>query len=238
MTGAPHDGPHDRGGDAAAYVLGALEPEEAQAFARHLEGCQACRDEVASLERVVDALPAAAPQYRAPASLRQRVLEDGREHERQRAQAATPPHGTAPPARRRLRWPSRPVLAGAAALAVALIAVVVIALSGGGPPASRVITATVTGPGSARVKVVGGRAELILTNFPAPPPGDVYQVWLQRGSAKPSPTRTLFSVTREGAADVGVTGALSGVSRLMVTPERAGGSLVPTHAPVLVAPLA
>lgn len=224
--------PHDCSGDAAAYVLGALEAEEAQAFQRHLETCVVCRDEVAAFERVVDALPAAAPQYKAPSKLRRRVLRDAR------AAASTAPAATGAPPRARRRWSSPAILAPAGAFAVAIVAVLVLALSGGSSPKARIITATVAGPGAARVKVVGGHAELILSHFPAPPPGKVYEVWLQHGSAAPSPTRTLFSVTGQGAADVGVTGTLTGVSRLLVTPERAGGSLVPTHAPVIVAPLA
>ena len=99
------------------------------------------------------------------------------------------------------------------------------------------IAAAVTGPGTARVKVLRGRAELVLSGFRAPPRGKIYEVWLQHGNAAPSPTPTLFTVTGQGAADVGVTGSLDGVSRLLVTPERAGGSQVPTHAPVIVAPL-
>jgi hypothetical protein len=62
-------------------------------------------------------------------------------------------------------------------------------------------------------------------------------VWLKRGAAAPAPTPTLFSVTRAGAADVGVAGSLRGVTEVLVTPEPAGGSLVPTHTPVIVARL-
>jgi anti-sigma-K factor RskA len=222
--------PHDCSGDAAAYVLGALEPAEAELFRRHLDTCVVCRDEVAAFERFVDTLPAAVPQYRAPASLRSRVLHDAREQAKQQARAAAPaPH--------RLHFARGPVLAGAGAFAAVLIALV-LALSGGGSSRPRTITAAVSGHGSATVRLNGGRAELILNNFPAPPAGEVYEVWLQHGNSMPSPTRTLFSVTSQGTADVGVTGKLSGVSRLLVTPERAGGSPRPTHPPVIVARVA
>jgi hypothetical protein len=87
------------------------------------------------------------------------------------------------------------------------------------------------------VRVTNGRAELIVERLPPPPAGHVYEVWLQHGSAAPTPTPTLFSVTRAGAADVGVAGSLRDVSHVLVTPEPAGGSLVPTHAPVIVARL-
>ena len=61
----------DCGHDAAAYVLGALEPHEVEPFRRHLRGCVVCRDEVAALGEVVAALPMAAPQLAVDPALRQ-----------------------------------------------------------------------------------------------------------------------------------------------------------------------
>jgi len=61
-------------GDAAAYVLGALETGEAERYRRHLDRCPACRDEVAGMQRVTDALSMAVPQYRLPSGLRRRTL--------------------------------------------------------------------------------------------------------------------------------------------------------------------
>ena len=78
-------GTHDCGGDAAAYVLGALEPGEAEAFRAHMHECAVCRDEVEALGGVVQALPMAAPQYLAPRGLRRRVMR-----ERAAAQRETP----------------------------------------------------------------------------------------------------------------------------------------------------
>ena len=60
--------------DAAAYVLGALEQDEAARFTEHLETCAACREEVAALGQVVDVLPIAAPQHPVPKGLRRRVV--------------------------------------------------------------------------------------------------------------------------------------------------------------------
>jgi hypothetical protein len=246
-TGGP-----DCGGDAAAYALGALEPEEAAAFRRHLETCVVCRDELAAFEQAVDVLPAAVPQYQAPASLRRRILTEVRSGAAAGAEAgaaaATGPDRHAHTARRRLRdrhahtarrrlrdRPRLPLLTGLAAAAAAAIVAIVLATSGSS--GTRVITAAVTGPGRAEIRLTGGRAELILTGFPSPPPGEIYEVWLQRGSGAPSPTRTLFGVTTRGGADVGVAGRLTGVSHVLVTAEPAGGTLVPTHAPVIVARL-
>jgi hypothetical protein len=51
------------------------------------------------------------------------------------------------------------------------------------------------------------------------------------------PTSALFSTTAAGSGTVDVPGNLHGVTLVMVTPEPAGGSKVPTHPPVLVAQL-
>ena len=67
-------------------------------------------------------------------------------------------------------------------------------------------------------------------------PGRIYEVWLKRPGAAPAPTTALFSVPAGGAADIGIPGALGGVSEVLVTEEPAGGSGAPTGPPVLVAP--
>ncbi len=65
--------PHDRGADAAAYALGALDACEAEAFRRHLLACARCHEEVAAFWRVADVLPLAVPEFPAPAGLRGRL---------------------------------------------------------------------------------------------------------------------------------------------------------------------
>ncbi len=221
---------HDCGGDAAAYVLGALDTAEAEAFRAHMATCIICRDEVAALQRVADALPMAAPQYEAPSGLRRRVLADVR------AEARTQPT-THRPRSPRIRLP-RPALAGALAVVLALVVVGVVELASSGSNGVRVISAHVTAAdASAQLRVTGGRGELVVRHFPPPPAGHIYEVWLQRGHSAPSPTKTLFSVTSSGAGSIGLTNSLNGVSAVLVTPEPAGGSLAPTHAPVIVAQL-
>ncbi len=66
--------PEGCGPDAAAYVLGALKDEETETFRRHLATCAVCRDEVAALQMVADALPLTAPQLPVPRRLRRRVM--------------------------------------------------------------------------------------------------------------------------------------------------------------------
>ncbi len=226
----------DCGADVAAYALGALEPAEADAFRRHLESCAVCRDELAAFDQVVEMLPMSAPQHRAPKALRRRVL---------RAIDDEPMVQLAGERRRQTRrWrPSltmpRPAMAFSAIVLVAAVALGVTQLGGSGAARTQVIRAQVIGtPGSAEVKLTSGRAELIVHHFSPPPAGQIYEVWLGRPNRPPAPTSALFSVTASGEGDVDVPGNLRGVNRVMVTPEPAGGTRVPTHPAVILAKLA
>jgi anti-sigma-K factor RskA len=209
----------DCGGEAAAYVLGALEPVEAEDFRRHMDSCVVCRDEVSAFQQVADALPMSAHQHSLPRGLRRRVLSEVR------ADAAA--------GKQRTRTRPRPAFAGALAAAAAVAIAVVFALSSGS--ATDVFHASV---GSASVRVSDDHAELVVNHLPQAPSGRIYEVWLKRGSAPPSPTKALFGVTAAGAADVDVPGNLAGVNVVMVTQEPAGGSPHPTSAPVIVAHIA
>jgi anti-sigma-K factor RskA len=227
-------GGRECGEDAAAYVLGALEPAEAEAFRRHMADCVACREDVTAFEQVSAAMPAARAVYPVPADLRRRVMREVRATPREAApgRAARPRPTVVSPARRRL------VALGAPVVAVAAV-VLAIVLSTGGSSGTRVIQAMVSGAsGTAQLRITGGHGELVVYGLPQPPIGRVYEMWVQRGHGAPSPTGTLFGVTSAGSAAVGVPGSLDGVSAVMVTQERAGGTLAPTRAPVIVARVA
>lgn len=223
-------GIHDCGGDAAAYVLGALDPVEAQAFERHLKDCAVCPDEVAALQQVANALPMAAPQHRAPKSLRRQVLATVR-------QEAIPARGTGRKiGRGRPSWAWRGIAVAGACASIALAIIAGADLSSGS--GMRVIQARVAGiSGSASVHLSAGRGELVVNHLTPPPPGDVYEMWLKRPGQPPAPTRVLFSVTSSGQGEIGLPQRLRGVTQIMVTPEPEGGSPHPTHSPVIVAPL-
>jgi anti-sigma-K factor RskA len=231
-AGGPHLDREGCGSNAAAYVLGALSDDEGRAFRSHLQSCAVCREEVAALSVVADALPAAAPQLTAPSELKRRVMAAVREEApRVSARPSRAPERRAFPA-----WRQRPALAGLA-LAAAVIALAVIALAPGGGSGVRVIRADVLSPrASALLRLSGGHAELSIAGLPQSAPGRVYEVWL-KGAGQPRPTDVLFTVTSAGDATVGVPGGLSGVSEVLVTSERRGGSSVPTRAPVIVAHL-
>ncbi len=222
------------GADTAAYVLGALEPAEAEAFRAHLATCVVCRDEVSAFQEVANLLPLTAAPQPVPSGLKARVMAEVNAEARTATPAATR-------SARRTRLPAwltipNPAFAAAAVIAVLAIAIGAIVIGSGGST-THVFHASVTWPGSATVHVSDGRGELVVNRMPAPPITKVYEVWLQRGDGRPQPTTALFSPTATGSGSVDVPGNLHGVSRIMVTPEPAGGSPAPTHAPVLIARL-
>lgn len=221
-------GTQDCGGDVAAYLLGALGPAEAEAFRRHLEQCVVCRDEVDSLGGVVQALPMAAPQVRPPKRLRRNVMRAVRDE----------PKAASKPRASMLRLPApRAAVAALSALVAAGAVVGAVKLFAGGTGGT-VIHAQVSGiPGSAELRLTGGRGELIVRGLTPPPSGHVYEVWLKAPGAEPVPASVLFTVNAAGGADVSLPEKLRGVSQVLVTPERTGGSPVPTHRPVIVASL-
>ena len=60
--------------ELSAYLDGELEPGEAAALEKHLEGCAACRGELDSLRATVS-LVRSLPRAEAPAALKRRVME-------------------------------------------------------------------------------------------------------------------------------------------------------------------
>lgn len=236
MTDPSRVGHGDCGVDAAAYALNALEPREAEAFRRHLATCVVCRDEVATFQGLTDALAQAAPQAAMPRRLRHRVISSVRREPRVRRASAAHPL-------RRRNAAARPLLVAGVTLVVAatLTAGIVFSSDKSGSNqvgVTRIVRANVATPtGSAVVRLSSESAELLLRHFPPPPRGEIYEVWLQRGNRAPSPTSALFSVTSSGTSAVDIPGYVRGIDRVLVTPEPAGGSSAPTHAPVIVAQL-
>ena len=225
--------------DCAAYVLGALDADEAAEMRMHLQSCPSCRAEVARLGAVSEALGRAVPVLSAPPDLRRRIVD---------AIAAEPaPAPAAKPARRVAPWPRlalRPVAAFGAAVALGaglLVGALVIA------PASaptRTVTASVA-PASAwhvahaptaTLRTTGNSGVLVVHGLPAPPRGKIYEVWVER-AGRPLPTDALFDASRAGTATVAVPGSLRGASAVLVTAERLGGARVPTSSPLIAATL-
>jgi anti-sigma-K factor RskA len=234
------------GGNAAPYVLGALTDEEHEVFSNHIESCVVCREEVAALQIVVAALPAAAPQVQVPAELKRRVMSSVREDARHRRGEAMDGRSAA----RRSAFslaapfarPRRRLGVAVAALAAAAVALAVIALAlgrggGAGGGAARVIRAQVLAPrANATLNVSHGHAQLNIAGMPQSAPGRVYEVWIKRSAySSPRPTDALFTVTTAGDATVAVPGGVAGVREVLVTSEPRGGSSAPTRTPVIIA---
>ena len=100
------DGIHEL---TAGYALDALDEDERRVYEEHLEGCEQCRDEIASFGDVAGALALAASGPEPPAGLRDRVL----------ASARAEPQNVVPLAPRRRRTLLTPAFAVAAATAAA-----------------------------------------------------------------------------------------------------------------------
>src|SRR5258706_14152010 len=143
-------------GTVAAWVLGALDADEAESIRVHVEGCATCRQTAARFRRAAGSLPLEVEEVVPPARLRERVLIAA-----SAARASTMPSA---PARKRAalapgRW--KPVatvqlgrLTAFAAAATGLLALLVGLVVGGllgrgsvAPPAPQVARFTLAGHG-------------------------------------------------------------------------------------------
>jgi Anti-sigma-K factor rskA/Putative zinc-finger len=227
--------------NAACYVLGALDEAELESYREHLAGCVECATEVAALQPIADSLALGVVRVQAPPVVLDRLMRTvSGEAELLHAAGHEADRPTRARARRWGGW--RPALAAATAL-LAGLAIGALAINTGSSShtTTKTIEAVVALPAghhtSAALRKSGSHVELVVTNMPAPPPGRIYEVWVERGAHAPAPTDALFSVTNSGAGSVGVPGDLAGVSKVLVTSEPLGGSLKPTRPPVIVAPL-
>lgn len=236
MTG-PHADSERLRDDLAAYALGALPPGEATALARHLEGCEPCRDRLEWLRPAVDQLPVAVEQRTPPESLRRNLIATVR------AESADAAAKRARPARRPW-WEGlrTAMLRPATAMAVAIVLVAGVGagylLRGGGTEAE-VIAARAVSPSAptaaATLERHGDSATLHVDELPAISRDQVYEVWVQRdGVMEPSST---FVLEGDGSADAAVPGPLDDADAVLVTAEPRPGSEQPTSEPLLEASL-
>lgn len=186
---------------AAGYVLGALEPDDENAFQRHLEGCAACEASVRELEAVVGALAWSATPAEPPEALRASIMREVSATARPRAARATVPAGTArdQPRLRQRGWTTTVV----GRLAVAASIIVLLALGFwnlslreqndryqqriaafeqagrllNDPAAKTVRLKGSAGRATALVSSPRNKGYLIVEGLPALRPGRVYEVW-------------------------------------------------------------
>jgi anti-sigma-K factor RskA len=232
-----------------AFAADALSDTERSAFARHLDACPACAQEVRELQATVARLgsavavpqpPALWDRVRAEVSVtRQLPPTVGRVDRR--------PRGGRSAGRRR----SSSLLVAAA---LVVVAVSVTALGLGlmsrpgrsadpiaavlAAPDARRVAARPGGTGQAAVVVSRerGRAVFVAAGLPALPAARTYQLWVVDRSGTRS--AGLVEVGAGGRVARLLDGRVTGHERVAMTVERRGGAEQPTSEPVMVVDLA
>jgi anti-sigma-K factor RskA len=232
----------------AAWVLGALDAEEAETVRLHVEGCQTCGEMIIRLRRVTAALPLEVEEVAPPARLRERVLS---------AAAASRTAAAGPTIARvtfRPRPVRRPLLVriGARVPAYAAAAAIVVALAVGlvagdllprnapvaSSPVARFNLAGHQTMAGASATVIDLKNDgIVLIDFRGLPPlqaGKVYEVWLLTPAGNRVDPAAVFVPDSNGGKVVLVSRSLSGYSVMAVTAETGpNGTDAPTQQPQL-----
>jgi anti-sigma-K factor RskA len=214
--------------DLAAYVLGALEADEAARFERHLESCERCSEEIGWLQPALNVLPESVQRQEPPKRLRQSLMAEVRAEAR--AEQRSPE-----PSRWRSLWQARGLRVATGFAVVALVAAAVVGYEVGQGDSGRSPSSTVVSrqPDGITVKMVreGGGGKLHLSGVSQLPPDKVLEAWVEReGQVEAVPA--LFVPDRKGQAETTIED-LSGVRTVMVTKEPSGGSDAPTGEPIV-----
>jgi anti-sigma-K factor RskA len=210
--------------DLAAFMLGALERDEAAEFERHLEGCERCREEMSWLEPAVQTLPEAVERQEPPRALRAALMAEVRDDVRKATARPTP-------ARRRRRL-LKPAM-GFAVIALLVAGVVGYEVGNGGSDGGGGASTLERQVGSLSVKMVqeGDSGTLQLSGVHQLPPDKVLEAWVERdGEVEAVPA--LFVPDRNGQAETRIAD-MNGVGTVMVTEEPQGGSEAPTGEPIM-----
>jgi anti-sigma-K factor RskA len=222
--------------DVGAYLLGALNDLERQAFERHLNGCSECQEEIERLRPAAEALPSSVDQLAPPPGLKARLMAEVHGD----LAAAAPADGgrgagaldRATGARRWLGSLRVPRLAYvAAALLLGLVIGFGIAQLGGDDSRTVPVTVAKAMPDAGgTLDIAGDDATLHLHNMPELSAARVYQVWIQHGD-RLVPART-FEVGSNGRGDVDLP-SVDNAQGVYVTREPRGGAQVPSENPIV-----
>jgi len=220
----------------AAYALDAVDDDERMAFERHLETCDRCRGELASLRDTSASLAYAAPAAAPPPELRERILDTARA-ERPNVVPLKPrrTHATA------ILGTATAIAAGIAialgiwnvslhnslddkdaALAATNKALVVVG-------DAKALRQDLTGASGQLVVASSGKAALVICNLPKAPSGKTYQAWVLTGDT-PTPAGE-FDPGSDCVA-VPLDASVPEGTGVAVTVEPDGGSKQPTTGPV------
>lgn len=191
----------------AAYALDALDPDEAEAYERHLGQCEECREQLAELNESAAALAFGAVAPAPPARLRTSILD-----------AAAAERSNVVPLLRR-RWVARGLAVAAAAVACIVVGLAV-SLSQSSTTKT-VMASVVLGPTRT--------ATLHVTGLSTAPSGKTYEAWVIPHGKAPRPAG-LFP----GGTDTtkNLPGTVPPNAVIAVTVEPAGGSKLPTTKPI------
>ncbi|HEY6144794.1 MAG TPA: anti-sigma factor [Solirubrobacterales bacterium] len=210
--------------DLAAYMLGALDRDEAADLERHLEGCKRCEEEARWLEPAVQVLPESVERHEPSRQLREALMAEVRDDVRE-AQAR-------PAARRSKRWLLKPAM-GFAVVALLVAGVVGYEVGNGGSDGGGGASTVERQVGGLTVKMVqeGDSGTLQLSGVHQLPQDKVLEAWVEReGQVEAVPA--LFVPDRNGQAETRIAD-MNGVKVVMVTEEPQGGSEAPTGEPIM-----
>lgn len=219
----------------AGYALDALDPAEREAFERHLEGCEQCREELASFWEVTSALAVAADGPAPTAGLRDRILADVRAEQQTVVSLDS---------RRRVPSAFAALTAVAAAVAIGL-GIYSISLSGQLDDTKAALTAQESAAavladptattvalqsGSGRLVVADdGAAVLVVDDLAAAPAGMTYQAWVVEGQ---TPVSAGIFNTTDKQAIIPIPQRVPSGAIVAVTVENAGGATSPSLPPL------
>jgi anti-sigma-K factor RskA len=236
----------------AAFLLGALEDDEASMVAAHLAGCTECSRLAGRLRRAVDALPLTVEPVQPPARLRAKIL----------AAAAVPSHPGAElgsrsmviatrPAGFRPRTPWVRTLTRYPTAAIAILALAVVGLGAWNLSLTGQVardasqysvgSRTFSGTGALRgsdATVVDYHGQAVafvsFSRLPVAPSGKVYQLWLLPPSGPPL-SAGVFQPGQDGGATVLIRRDLRDFKALALTVEDGpAGASAPTQPPGLL----
>jgi anti-sigma-K factor RskA len=193
--------PHDL---TAAYALDALDPDEAEAYERHLSQCEECREELAELNGTAANLAFAAVAPAPPARLRASILD-----------AAAAERTNVVPLLRR-RWVTRGLAVAAAAAACVVVG---FAVASSQSNRRQVFTLTINPNRTANLRVDG---------LSAAPSGKTYEAWVIPAGRSPRPAGLFHAGT---STTVRLHGPVPQNAVVAVTVEPARGSKLPTTKP-------
>jgi anti-sigma factor RsiW len=221
-----HD--HPSQDDLYAYALGALDPGEEGAIARHVPYCEQCSADLRErINPAVSVLAESVEQRVPPPQLRERLLaevheEAGRDQERTREGR-----------RGMMGFMLRPAVA-LTALAVVAAGVTGYVLAGDDEQNAQTIAFESTVPGAgASLEVEADAATMTAYGMPPLKEGAVYQVWVKEGEA--ANASSAFMVRADGTGMAALPEDLDRGDQVLVTKEPNAGQAAPSSAPFLSA---